>query len=169
MALIKCSECRKDVSEKAQSCPHCGAPVTVKPKSFRLAESEGKGGCVSSFIKLIGLGLLCLFIYAYFIADSGDKAGGLVASDFTITVSGTEGTKFSGAYFITKSIGGNSESKSVDGVVPAQFKVSGHIVSVSFQKKQESGLLKVQISRGGKVVGNSETSASYGAVSVATH
>jgi DNA-directed RNA polymerase subunit RPC12/RpoP len=27
MALIKCSECGKDVSDKAASCPHCGAPL----------------------------------------------------------------------------------------------------------------------------------------------
>ena len=28
MALIKCSECGKDVSDKAVSCPHCGCPVS---------------------------------------------------------------------------------------------------------------------------------------------
>ena len=27
MAMIRCTECRKDVSDKAASCPHCGAPV----------------------------------------------------------------------------------------------------------------------------------------------
>lgn len=27
MALIKCSECGKEVSDKASSCPNCGAPV----------------------------------------------------------------------------------------------------------------------------------------------
>lgn len=26
MALIKCSECNKDISEKAKACPHCGCP-----------------------------------------------------------------------------------------------------------------------------------------------
>jgi hypothetical protein len=26
MALIKCSECGKDVSDKATACPNCGAP-----------------------------------------------------------------------------------------------------------------------------------------------
>lgn len=30
MALIKCSECKKDVSTKAEKCPHCGAPVKAK-------------------------------------------------------------------------------------------------------------------------------------------
>ncbi len=27
MALIKCDECGKQVSDKASACPHCGAPV----------------------------------------------------------------------------------------------------------------------------------------------
>src|SRR5439155_18574303 len=28
MALIKCSECGKDVSDKATACPNCGAPAS---------------------------------------------------------------------------------------------------------------------------------------------
>jgi uncharacterized membrane protein YvbJ len=28
MALIKCSECGGHVSDKAASCPHCGAPIS---------------------------------------------------------------------------------------------------------------------------------------------
>lgn len=27
MALIKCGECSHDVSDKAASCPKCGAPI----------------------------------------------------------------------------------------------------------------------------------------------
>ena len=27
MALIKCSECAKEVSDKATACPNCGAPI----------------------------------------------------------------------------------------------------------------------------------------------
>ena len=30
MALIECSECGKQVSDKASSCPHCGAPINDK-------------------------------------------------------------------------------------------------------------------------------------------
>jgi uncharacterized membrane protein YvbJ len=31
MALIKCSECGKEISDKAASCPNCGNPGTVAP------------------------------------------------------------------------------------------------------------------------------------------
>lgn len=27
MALINCKECSKEISDKAQTCPHCGAPI----------------------------------------------------------------------------------------------------------------------------------------------
>ena len=29
MALIKCSECSKEVSDKAQACPNCGSPIAA--------------------------------------------------------------------------------------------------------------------------------------------
>jgi hypothetical protein len=29
MALVKCPECTRDISEKAAACPHCGAPRTI--------------------------------------------------------------------------------------------------------------------------------------------
>ena len=31
MALIKCKECGKEISDLAASCPHCGAPVNTTP------------------------------------------------------------------------------------------------------------------------------------------
>lgn len=29
MALIRCSECDREVSDKAKSCPHCGNPISA--------------------------------------------------------------------------------------------------------------------------------------------
>jgi DNA-directed RNA polymerase subunit RPC12/RpoP len=34
MALIKCSECGKEVSPKATSCPGCGNPIAMKSGPF---------------------------------------------------------------------------------------------------------------------------------------
>ncbi len=34
MALIKCSECGKEISSNAESCPHCGNPIEAKEKTI---------------------------------------------------------------------------------------------------------------------------------------
>jgi hypothetical protein len=36
MALIKCSECEKEVSDKAQSCPNCGSPIAAEHVTLTL-------------------------------------------------------------------------------------------------------------------------------------
>jgi len=39
MAMIRCSECRKDISDKAATCPHCGAPVDAPAARAMQADS----------------------------------------------------------------------------------------------------------------------------------
>jgi len=39
MALIECSECSKEVSDKAGSCPHCGAPISTSDVTLVLCWS----------------------------------------------------------------------------------------------------------------------------------
>ena len=34
MALVKCKECGKEISDKAESCPHCGAPQKKKSTQY---------------------------------------------------------------------------------------------------------------------------------------
>lgn len=40
MALIKCPECRNDVSTSADACPHCGYPLKSKIKNNEIAENS---------------------------------------------------------------------------------------------------------------------------------
>ena len=39
MALIKCPECGKEISDKASNCPNCGCPIEQKSK---IEEPENK-------------------------------------------------------------------------------------------------------------------------------
>ena len=34
MALIKCTECGKEVIDKASSCPNCGCPVGAEKRAY---------------------------------------------------------------------------------------------------------------------------------------
>jgi|GEM_PF-4251157 len=88
-------------------------------------------------------------------------------ANFIVKVSGTSGLRFSGSC-ATTTISGTAISKSLDGVVPAEYTISGAIVSCAFQKQSAEGVLKVEIIKDGKVVAQSDTSATYGVVSVAT-
>ncbi|CAM4403229.1 TPA: zinc ribbon domain-containing protein [Citrobacter braakii] len=54
MALIKCKECGEQVSDKAASCPKCGAPIAKKNK--------GPSGCMMVFFIFVGVLILLLFI-----------------------------------------------------------------------------------------------------------
>ncbi|MCL2804751.1 MAG: hypothetical protein FWD26_02315 [Treponema sp.] len=36
MALINCSECNKEVSDKAACCIHCGNPIASKPNKVKI-------------------------------------------------------------------------------------------------------------------------------------
>ena len=54
MALIKCYECGKEISEKAPFCPHCGAPQLVSKNK----EVKAKMAFVfNKYLKPIGIGL----------------------------------------------------------------------------------------------------------------
>lgn len=53
MALIKCKECNEQISDKASSCPKCGAPVNTRRK--------GPSGCMMVF--LIALGVTGMLVW----------------------------------------------------------------------------------------------------------
>ena len=67
MALINCPECRTQVSDKADKCPHCAYPL----KKQVAVESEGcflqtmNFGC-SLVAALIGLFILIIILVAIF-------------------------------------------------------------------------------------------------------
>lgn len=58
MALIKCIECRKKVSEKAETCPKCGAPVGPSIAARKREQRNGNIGC---FIVMAGIAALYVF------------------------------------------------------------------------------------------------------------
>lgn len=85
-------------------------------------------------------------------------------SDYTIRVSGTAGTPFSGTYAVV-SLAGDSVAQTVSGSVPAEYNAGrGNFATVTFEKGAGSGTLRVEILKGGRVVGTSETSAPFGSV-----
>jgi len=75
VALISCSECGKEVSDKAASCPNCGAPiagvssVSLNPQSHAKVTRTGA--------KWEGIGFI-LIVIGLIMAIAGQRVGGLL-------------------------------------------------------------------------------------------
>lgn len=63
MALIKCSECNKEISDQAKMCPHCGYK---QPKAKRKASSQSKKKIVSKLVIAIFVLLIAWCGYFFF-------------------------------------------------------------------------------------------------------
>lgn len=65
MALIKCSECGKEISDKAKACPNCGFPMAenkepqeVEMVNYEKANTNMLKKVVGIILFLIGLGVM---------------------------------------------------------------------------------------------------------------
>jgi len=161
--------CRRNPAE-AIKCRFCGELLDKKLHK-KLSRKTGKYLIANRVLNIVICVTLVIFgfifMYQYMAHSSVQSLPIIGNSDFTIEVLGTRGLEFQGGYMQVNSWG-ESISKSVEGVVPTQYSVSGNIISCSFQKKHKLGTLKVRILREGITVAKSETSAAYGVVSAAT-
>ena len=76
MALIKCSECGKEISNKADKCPNCGNPIHelgIIPSSYKsTSDIHGKNegcfmqtlnfGCVITVVIIVIIIILVLIV-----------------------------------------------------------------------------------------------------------
>jgi len=72
MALINCPECKKEVSDSAKTCPHCGYKLIeddVKKTDSQSKKNKKKNGCLTLLI--IGAVLIVIF---YIIGSNGDDS-----------------------------------------------------------------------------------------------
>ena len=60
MAIVKCSECGKDVSNKAESCIYCGGPISDKKKTKDIDKSRETKKAVWVFISLFAFMIIIM-------------------------------------------------------------------------------------------------------------
>lgn len=61
MALIKCTECGKEVSENAMSCPNCGNPI--KQRVLQIKAAESRKSIIKKLIWGVGIAIIVFIIY----------------------------------------------------------------------------------------------------------
>lgn len=59
MALIKCKECKREVSDKAKTCPHCGNPIDTKVYCPKCGSSNVK--IISGASKAVSIAMWGVF------------------------------------------------------------------------------------------------------------
>lgn len=77
MSLVKCPECKREVSSKAEKCPQCGAPLKMKKT----------GGC--ALLSIIFLGV----IFVVYVASSMGIDGGSSSPEPTRPAANQGGTE----------------------------------------------------------------------------
>jgi hypothetical protein len=147
---IHCKACNNEYSPYQNKCPRCGAP---KPRHYGF-------GTLLCLVILAGMG----YVYLYGFPGQG---GGFGVAQYTISVSGTPGTEFSGKY-ATIGFTGESKPQTVKGVVPASYLVSGRHASCTFEKSAVDGTIRVEILKNGRVVASKESSEAKAIVSTST-
>ena len=95
MALIDCTECGKQVSDKASACPNCGAPIELpaaKPSDISAgtaaAEKETKSPSIkkkkSLIASIVTAALIAGGIYIYYKVSTGSSVRSAITGPETI-------------------------------------------------------------------------------------
>lgn len=92
MALIKCSECGKDVSEKAASCPYCGNPISQHSPILKEEIEEyiscPKCGAKDLYSNKQGFGAGKAIVGGLIVGPLGILAGGINSNKILLTCQG---------------------------------------------------------------------------------
>lgn len=76
MAMIKCPECGKEVSDKAKNCPNCGSPIDTKiycPKCGSTNVNLISGASKAASIAMFGIFAANKVKSSYKCRDCGHK------------------------------------------------------------------------------------------------
>ena len=79
MALIQCPECKKNISDRAASCPDCGCPLAQPVQTIEQTAKKYKG------MQLLGVLLACVGVVVLIFGsaanpddESAGRTGGLI-------------------------------------------------------------------------------------------
>ena len=90
MALVKCEDCGRDVSDRAPACPNCGAPVSAVDKDAPDKVTVDGDCFVGTKSLVVRLAVTAIQACNYKV-DSADESSGLVAFTTGMTMGSWSG------------------------------------------------------------------------------
>ena len=123
MALINCPECKKEVSNSASTCPHCGFSLILKEEKPK----KKKKGCFTWILVIIAI-VLALF---YFYSKNNSSTSSSSYSEETVNVS-VENVRIAKDFPTVWGVKGsirNNTPRSIKGAVKIKFiNIKGDVV-----------------------------------------
>lgn len=101
MALIKCPECGKNISDKAESCPHCGYSLEKKSSTTKIISNNTLNNLKSKWDNKYLLILVIVLIGGYFLFfnNSKENTGTTPNTELKPNVNGNYEFNQNGKYF----------------------------------------------------------------------
>lgn len=101
MALIKCPECGKNISDKAESCPHCGYSLEKKSSTTKIISNDTLNNLKSKWNNKYLLILVIVLIGGYFLFfnNSKENTGTTPNTELKPNVNGNYEFNQNGKYF----------------------------------------------------------------------
>ena len=129
MALIKCPECKKKISDTCKTCPHCGYTLDegeVIQQTYEEIDKHSKssGGAMAAAIAFVISETVFVIVSNSFTMSQGFAI--FIAIFFGISTIGS----FSGIFYCASLIGKtNEKGKAIVGLV---FSIIGTVIGIAF-------------------------------------
>ena len=90
MALIKCPECEREISDKAASCPHCGMPIWAETEANEPKREEYVAKKAPRKYAVVAIIAVVLIAIVIAVTSGGLDSGGGLDTDGKIALKDCE-------------------------------------------------------------------------------
>jgi hypothetical protein len=138
MTLISCPECKKEISDSAESCPNCGYPLTPK-KTSEIKNGDGlKNGCAIGCLSIIVIAAL-FFIIPYCDSDFRENRSTTSSSSEVVKSSAWDGSVPQVKSWLKANLKDPDSLEFIEWSPVSKTEDGGYMVRVKYRSKNSFG------------------------------